>query len=45
MPGGDRISIFVGLKSAFRSGTVEYSYKDGDEKEHKCKLTVQVIKN
>lgn len=44
LPGGDRISIFVGLISGNRSGTVVYSYKDGDEKVHKCKLIIQVTK-
>jgi len=43
-PGSDRISIFVGLKGAARSATITYSYKDGDDKEHKGKVTVQVIK-
>jgi hypothetical protein len=42
--GSDRISIFVGLKGAARSGTVTYSYKDGEEKEHKGKVIIQVIK-
>jgi hypothetical protein len=44
LPGGDRISIFIGLKAAARSGVVEFSYKDGENKEHKCKTVIQVIK-
>ena len=43
LPGGDRVSIYIGLKSTARSGTVEYSYKDGDNKEHKCKTIIQVM--
>jgi len=42
--GGGRITIFVGLKGEFRSGTVTYSYKDGAGKEHKGKVTIQVTK-
>lgn len=44
LPGGDRISIFVNLKSDFRSGTLEYSYKDGTNQQHTCKLNIQIIK-
>lgn len=42
LPGGDRISIFVRLNSSDRSGSVEYSYKDGEEKEHKCRVLIQI---
>lgn len=42
--GSDRISIFVGLKGAARSATITYSYKDGDGKEHKGKVLIQVTK-
>jgi hypothetical protein len=45
LPGGDRISIFVGLASTARSGKVAYAYKDGDNKEHKCEIIIQVIRN
>ena len=44
VPGSGRISLFIGLKSAFRSGTVEFSYKDGNDKEHKGKLIIYVTK-
>jgi hypothetical protein len=42
--GSDRISIFVGLKGSARSATVNYSYKDGGETEHKGKIIIQVIR-
>src|SRR5262249_10627771 len=42
--GSDRISIFVSVKASARSGVVTYSYKDGDGKAHKGKVTIQIIK-
>jgi len=42
--GGGWISIIVSLKSAARSGKVAFSYKDGDGKDHKGTVVIQVIK-
>ncbi|HLJ98092.1 MAG TPA: hypothetical protein VKU02_33340 [Gemmataceae bacterium] len=42
--GSDRISVFVGLKEAARSATAGYSYTDGEGKEHRGNVIVQVIK-
>jgi hypothetical protein len=42
IPGSTHILVYVAIEKGNRSGTVEYSYKDGAGTEHKHKLMIQI---
>ena len=42
VPGSGHIKLYITVREGYRSGTCEYSYKDGAGKFHKVRLVVQV---
>lgn len=42
VPGSGHIRLYIMVREGYRSGTVEYSYKDGAGMVHRVKLRIQV---
>ena len=42
VPGSGHIRLYIMVREGYRSGTVDYSYKDGTGMVHRVKLRIQV---
>ena len=42
VPGSGHVRLYIMVKEGYRSGTVDYSYKDGAGKQHQLKLRIEI---